>query len=94
MGLITWKLTSDEILTDVDRQKIANEILEGNNGGIIYSIIDINSNSLESNLHYINQCKILIKQGNLLTAVKYYRDKTGAGLKEAKDFIDNLRKEI
>lgn len=34
--------------------------------------------------------KEFIKDGSLLGAVKYYKDISGVGLKEAKDYVDNL----
>ena len=34
------------------------------------------------------RCLELIKSGNILQAVKLYKDESGAGLKEAKDTID------
>lgn len=32
----------------------------------------------------------LVKQGNLVRAIKIYRMETGVGLKEAKEYIDDL----
>lgn len=31
-----------------------------------------------------------IKYGSLLSAVKFYKDQTGTGLKEAKDYVDSI----
>ena len=38
----------------------------------------------------IKACKEFIAQGNKLQAVKLYKDFSGLGLKEAKDFVDSL----
>ena len=43
----------------------------------------------KSKSYYID----LIKKGQKLQAVKEYKDEFGCGLKEAKDFIDNLQDE-
>lgn len=36
----------------------------------------------------------LIKTGQILQAVKFVKECTGMGLKEAKDYVDNLREQI
>ncbi len=36
----------------------------------------------------------ILKEGNLLQAVKYYKDVTGSGLKESKEFCDALRDKL
>lgn len=36
----------------------------------------------------------LIKAGSILHAVKWVKESTGTGLKEAKDFVDNLREQL
>jgi len=36
----------------------------------------------------------LLRQGNKIEAIKVYRQKTGVGLKEAKDVIDELERRI
>jgi ribosomal protein L7/L12 len=36
------------------------------------------------------RCLELIKSGNILQAVKLYKDESGAGLKDAKDMIDSM----
>ena len=33
----------------------------------------------------------LVGKGQLIEAIKLYREKTGAGLREAKDFIESLK---
>ena len=32
----------------------------------------------------------LVRQGNKIAAIKQYREETGVGLREAKDFVDSL----
>lgn len=36
----------------------------------------------------------MIKEGSLLQAVKFVKECTGMGLKEAKDYVDDLRQRI
>ena len=36
----------------------------------------------------------IIKAGNMLQAVKFYKDKSGEGLRESKDFCDALREKF
>jgi len=38
------------------------------------------------------QLLAVLRQGNKLTAIKYYKDVTGAGLAESKDYVENLMK--
>ena len=38
-----------------------------------------------------NELLPFLKDGQLLGAVKYYKDKTGLGLKESKEYCDKLR---
>lgn len=98
MGLKTWNLTSDEELTEDDRNKIVNEILQGSNGGIIYStdysISNNTSTSTPSKNNCIPECIELIKEGSILGAIRFYKDQTGVGLRDAKRFIDDLREKI
>jgi hypothetical protein len=100
MGLKTWQLSSDENLTDDDRRKIANEIIQGSNGGMFYSVLENKTSNQLNEIHsitpisIIDDCKALIKQGSILAAVKFYKEETGTGLREAKDFIDNLREDL
>ena len=42
---------------------------------------------------YVEECRKLIRDDKVISAIKYWREKTGAGLKESKDAIDNLRAE-
>ena len=51
--------------------------------------INFDNNSFQSfdNNEYLDLCK----KGQILVAVKKYKDATGCTLKEAKDYIDNLR---
>ena len=44
----------------------------------------------KSKSYYID----LIRRGQKLQAVKEYKDEVGCGLREAKNFIDNLQNEI
>lgn len=37
------------------------------------------------------ECVALVKRGLWITAVKLYRERTGATLKDAKDYIDSLK---
>ena len=37
---------------------------------------------------------ILIKEGSILGAIRFYKDQTGVGLRDAKRFIDDLREKI
>ena len=37
------------------------------------------------------ECRRLVAQGEVIRAIKVYRERTGAGLKEAKDAIDRYR---
>lgn len=37
------------------------------------------------------ECRRLVAQGEVIRAIKVYRERTGAGLKEAKDAIDLYR---
>ncbi len=37
------------------------------------------------------ECRRLIAEGKVIEAIKVYRERTGAGLKEAKDAIDRSR---
>ncbi|NLZ34857.1 MAG: 50S ribosomal protein L7/L12 [Clostridiales bacterium] len=48
----------------------------------------LNSGDIESEL------KILISKGNKIEAIKLYREYTGYGLKEAKEHIDYLSKNL
>lgn len=43
--------------------------------------------------YYMGELKRLISQELFIQAIKYYREKTGVSLKEAKDFVDKLREE-
>lgn len=36
----------------------------------------------------------LIKRGNMIEAIKLYREQTGLGLKEAKDAVDELHRRL
>ena len=36
----------------------------------------------------------MIKRGNLIEAIKLYREQTGLGLKEAKDAVDELQRRL
>jgi ribosomal protein L7/L12 len=36
------------------------------------------------------QLFVILSQGNKLNAIKYYKDATGAGLAESKDYVENL----
>lgn len=36
----------------------------------------------------------MFKNGHLLQAVKYYKEKTGEGLKESKEYCDALRDKL
>jgi len=38
----------------------------------------------------IRKIKALLANGLKIQAIKLYRDETGAGLKDAKDFVENL----
>lgn len=49
-----------------------------------------NHTTQESNNSLEEKCLELIKSGNVLQAVKLYKDESGAGLKEAKDMIDSM----
>ena len=37
------------------------------------------------------ECRRLVAEGKVIEAIKVYRERTGAGLKEAKDAIDRFR---
>jgi hypothetical protein len=43
---------------------------------------------VSQNLDYLEEVKRLAQQGNKLEAVKLYKDMTGLGLKDAKDWVD------
>lgn len=53
--------------------------------------ISFENGGFESNDYseYLELCR----KGQILVAVKMYKERTGCSLKEAKDFIDNLRVE-
>ena len=51
-------------------------------------IIDINEESLDGEIE--EEIEKLVKEGNLVRAIKIYRMETGVGLKEAKEYIDEL----
>ncbi|HIY22985.1 MAG TPA: hypothetical protein H9837_01560 [Candidatus Brachybacterium merdigallinarum] len=40
------------------------------------------------------ECKQLVADGKVIQAVKVYRERTGAGLKDAKDAIDAYRNQF
>lgn len=40
------------------------------------------------------QIKALVREGNLIGAIKAYREATGCGLKEAKDAVDRIAAEL
>ncbi len=42
----------------------------------------------------LDEITMLIRRGRLIEAIKHYRSVTGQGLKEAKDAIDLLKKEV
>ena len=46
---------------------------------------------LESPSPFSPQVQAAIDEGNTILAIKRYREETGAGLREAKDFIDSYR---
>lgn len=39
---------------------------------------------------YLAECRRLVRDGQKIEAIRYYRQHTGAGLKDAKDAIDAL----
>ena len=39
----------------------------------------------------LNEVLALKRAGNVIEAIKIYRDATGVGLREAKDYVDGLR---
>lgn len=50
--------------------------------------LDINEESLDGEIE--EEIEKLVKEGNLVRAIKIYRMETGVGLKEAKEYIDEL----
>ncbi|MCK6482416.1 MAG: ribosomal protein L7/L12, partial [Planctomycetes bacterium] len=42
----------------------------------------------------VEQIKALVRDGNLIGAIKAYREATGCGLKEAKDAVDKIAAEL
>lgn len=40
------------------------------------------------------ECRRLVAEGKVIEAIKVYRERTGAGLKEAKDAIDRYREGV
>jgi len=42
----------------------------------------------------VNQIKAAIFEGNKIEAIKHFREHTGKGLAEAKEFIENLTTEL
>ena len=36
----------------------------------------------------------LVRRGQLIEAIKHYREETGVGLKEAKDYVDSLKAQM
>lgn len=56
----------------------------------IHSAIEINLN--KDNVQ--EKAIAMIKEGSLLQAVKFVKECTGLGLKEAKDYVDDLRQRI
>lgn len=94
MGLKSWKLTSDYELTDADHKYIADQILNGCTAGEFYSVDETYTESEETRYdkkYFIDRCKDLIKNGQLLGAVKLYKESTGKGLYDSKQDIDALR---
>lgn len=53
-----------------------------------------NNSSTPSKNNYIPECIELIKEGTILSAIRFYSDQTGVGLRDAKRFIDDLREKI
>ena len=68
------------------------DILESEPTDLIWSI-DINlSDTSFSSLSTLDKTVInLMKDGRKLQAVKLYKDETGLGLRESKDYCDNLQ---
>lgn len=50
--------------------------------------LDINEESLNNEVE--KEIEELVKKGNLVRAIKVYRMETGVGLREAKEYIDEL----
>ena len=40
------------------------------------------------------QIKKLVRQGEIIGAIKLYRQKTGKGLKESKDYVFSIREKL
>ncbi|MFC1514030.1 ribosomal protein L7/L12 [candidate division KSB1 bacterium] len=41
-----------------------------------------------------DQVRLLLAEGKKIQAIKLYRETTGLGLKEAKDIVENMEKEL
>ncbi len=61
------------------------DLLEIN--GKINTLLNSNVNASEAVKNYFRDLK---NNGNVMEAIKEYKEKTGCGLKEAKDYIDGL----
>jgi ribosomal protein L7/L12 len=80
-------------MSETPREKVLSSLLFLTRGELmeinekINALLGSNVNVQNSVDDYFRQMK---QEGNILQAVKEYKDKTGCGLKEAKDYIDNL----
>jgi len=62
--------------------KEAKDYIDGLQAGYSKTTVDL------SNMD--EQLLTILGQGNKLNAIKYYKDATGAGLAESKDYVENL----
>ena len=71
---------------DYDRQNILVEIVKSNPSVLVKACrkLDISASSWEQ------EAIDMYRSGNRVTAIKFCREKTGLGLKEAKDAVEKL----
>ena len=73
-------------LRSMGRSVVAVDIVDGFN----FAVKDLTSEELRFEEETNNEALRLIREHNMLEAVKYYRGRTGCSLRESYDYVQNL----
>ena len=92
---VNWYARALDVLAqdcnDCDSDKIVLEIAKRNPSVLAKAIEAICQREREESAPWRKEFSELVRQGQVVKAIKLHREKTGSGLKEAKEAHDNER---
>ena len=94
---VNWYARALDVLAqdcnDCDSDKVVLEIAKRNPSVLVRAVEAIGRRKREESAPWRKEFRELVRQGQMLRAIKLHREKTGSTLKEAKEAHDDEREE-